>query len=220
MATNTVVLTAKGREIYQNRIGANGGSFSEPKQLGWGTGGIAGGPFTAAVTDVGMFQEAAEARVAGTPSVQTTTTTNDTYQVVGTITSASAQTISEVGLYPSATKPATNTVAAGGVVGSSSATTLNTGSTFSPGTNSYVQVRTEVMEVTAGSGTTALTVVRGANGSTAIASIAAADIVTAGNAPGSEVVTNGDMFLHASSVPGLALNNGDSLQSTIQLKIT
>jgi hypothetical protein len=220
MSTNVVLLTAKGREILVNRLGANAGSFSEPKQLGWGTGGIAGGPFTAATTDVGMFQEAAEARVTGTASVVTTTTTNDTYQVVGTITSASAQTISEVLLSPESSKPVTAAVAAGGVVGSNSATTLNTAATFTPGNNSYLQVRTEVMQVTAGSGSTALTVVRGANGSTAISSIAAADIVTAGNAPGSTVVTNGDMFLHASFIPGLALNNGDSLQSTVQLKVT
>lgn len=220
MATNTVVLTSRGREILINRLGANAGTFSEPKQLGWGTGGVAGGPFTAAATDVGMFQEGAEARVAATASVVTTTTTNDTYQAVGTITSASAQTISEVGLFPSATKPAANTVAAGGVVSSNSATTLNTGTNFSPGNNGYIQCRTEVMQVTAGSGTSVLTVVRGANGSAAISTIAAADIVTAGNAPGSTVVTNGDMFLHASSVPGLALNNGDSLASTVQLKIS
>jgi hypothetical protein len=75
------------------------------------------------------------------------------------------------------------------------------------------------MLVTAGSGSTALTVTRGANGSTAIATIAAADIVTAGNAPGSTVVTNGDTFLHA-SFGALSLANSDSVSFTIQLKVT
>lgn len=219
--TNTVLLTARGREILQNRLGANAGTFAEPKVIGWGTGGIAGGPFTAAVSDIGMFQEAPESRVSGTSSVVTTTTTNDTYQVVGTITctQGGGETIAEMLLALGTTKPTTNTVAAAGVVGSSSATTLNTGTSFSPGTNSYVQVRTEVMQVTAGSGTTALTVTRGANGSTAIATIAVGDIVTAGNAPGSTVVTNGDMFIHA-SFSGLPLNLNDSVSFTTTLKMT
>lgn len=216
-----MLLTAKGREILQNRLGANPGSFAEPKCIGWGTGGVAGGPFTAATTDVNMFQEAPESRVTGTSSVVTTTTANDTYQVTGTITctQGGGETIAECLLTDTTTKPASNTVAAGGVAGSSSSTTLNTGTTFTPGTNSYVQIRTEVMEVTAGSGSTALTVTRGANGSTAISTIAIGDIVTAGNAPGSTVVTNGDMFLHA-SFGSLALSDGDSVAFTIQLKVT
>lgn len=216
---NTVLVTATGRWIIVSRLGANAASFSEPKQLGWGTGGVAGGPFTAAATDVAAFSESSEARVASTSSVQTTTTTDDTYQCVGTITSSSTQTITEVLLSPEASKPASNTVAAAGVVGSAVSTTLNTGTSFSPGNNGYVQIRTEVMQVTAGSGTSSLTVVRGANGSSAISSIAASDVVTAGNAPGSAVVTNGDLLLHA-SFSGVALNSGDSLASTISIKFS
>lgn len=218
---NTVLLTARGREVNQNRLGANPGTFAEPKVIGWGTGGIAGGPFTAATSDVGMFQEAPESRVTGTSSIVTTTTTNDTYQVVGSITctQGGGETIAEMLLALGTTKPTTNTVAASGVVGSSSNTTLNTGSTFSPGNNGYVQIRTEVMQVTAGSGSTALTVTRGANGSSAISTIAVGDIVTAGNAPGSTVVSNGDMFLHA-SFSGLPLNLNDSISFTTTLKIT
>lgn len=218
---NTVLLTSRGREVLQNRLGANPGTFSEPKVVCWGTGGIAGGPFTAAVSDVGMFQEAPENRTTGTSSIVTTTTTNDTYQVVGTITctQAGGETIAEMALALGTTKPTTNTVAAAGVVGSSSATTLNTGSSFSPGANGYVQVRTEVMQVTAGNGTSALTVTRGVNGSSAIATIAVGDIVTAGNAPGSTVVTNGDMFIHA-SFSGLPLSQNDSVSFTATLKIT
>jgi hypothetical protein len=211
-----VVVTREGDAIIAARMIGATPSQAEPKYLGWGTGGIAGGPFTAAKTDVGAFQEAAENRVTCTTSQVTTTWANDTYQAVGTITSLSAQTIAEVLLGDTSAKPAAGAVAAGGVVGSSSATTLNTAATFSPGNNGYVQIRTEVMQVTAGSGTTALTVVRGANGSAAISTIAAADIVTGGNAPGSSVVSNGDLFVHA-SFSGLPLSIGDSLQSTIQV---
>lgn len=221
--TNTVLLTSTGRNILLDRFRNLGGTTypNEPKVIGWGTGGIAGGPFTAATTDVGMFNEAPEARVTGTSSITTTTTTNDTYQVTGTITctQSGGETIAEMLLADSATKPAVNTVAAGGVAGSSSATTLNTGSAFTPGTNSYVQVRTEVLEVTAGSGTSALTVTRAANNSAAISSIAVGDVVTAGNAPGSTVVANGDMFLHA-SFSGIGLSLSDSVAFTCTVQLT
>jgi hypothetical protein len=210
-----VVVTARGREVIAGRMV---GTATEPKQLGWGTGGIAGGPFTAAVTDVAAFSEAAEARVAGTSSIATTTTTNDSYQVIGTITSASAQTIAEVLLSDSGTKPFSTTVAAGGVVGSNSSTTLNTAASYTPANGTYVQIRTEVMQVTAGTGTTALTVARAANGSSAISTIAVADATTMGNVPG-VATANGTLYLHA-SFTGLALNISDSLQSTITVKHT
>lgn len=84
------VVTNAGKAIFTNRLKAGG---TEPNYVGWGTG--AG---TAAITDTTLFTEAAEARVAGTSTQQTTTTTNDTYQVIGTITSASAQTITNAGL--------------------------------------------------------------------------------------------------------------------------
>lgn len=213
---NTVLVTSKGREVIAGRMIGTTPTQLEPKNLGWGTGGVAGGPFTAAVTDVGAFQEGSEVRVAGTSSIVTTTSTNDTYQVQGTITSLSNQTIAEVLLSDSTTKPFSTTVAAGGVVGSSSATTLNVAANYTPANGTYVQVRSEVMQVTAGTGTTALTVVRGANGSTAIATIAVADIVTTGNPPG-VATANSSLYLHA-SFTGLALNTNDSLQSTIQVK--
>jgi hypothetical protein len=216
---NTVVVTAKGREVITGRMtGGASPTQVEPKNLGWGTGGVAGGPFTAAITDVAPFQESAEARVVGASSQVTTTTTNDTYQVVGTITSGSNQTIAEVFLSDSVTKPFSTTVAAGGVVGSNSATTLNTGGTYTPANNTYVQIRTEVMQVTAGTGSTALTVTRGANGSAALATIAASDVVTLGNAPGTSTA-NATLYVHA-SFTGLALNTNDSIQSTVQVKHT
>lgn len=85
------VLTNAGKAITTNRIK---GSGTEPNYVGWGTG--AG---TAAATDTTLFTEASEARVAGTSTQQTTTVTNDTYQVVGTLTCAgSGKTITNAGL--------------------------------------------------------------------------------------------------------------------------
>lgn len=207
------VVVSKGREIMVGRMRGSTPTQAEPLFVGWGTGG-----FTAAVPDVAPFIEASEARVTGTSSLVTTTTTNDTYQVVGTITAAAGKTIGEVCLTDSATKATTNTVAAGGVVGSAVSTTLNTGSAFSPGNGNFIQIRTEVMQVTAGSGTTALTVVRGQNGSTAISTIAASDTITPGNPPGQTGIAAGNLFVHC-DFTGLVLNSGDSIQFTIKVQV-
>ena len=85
------LMVAKGREITAKRVKGEG---AEPKYLHWGTG-------TAAPADsnTGLQTPRAEARVAGMSSVVTTDTTNDTYRVVGTLTSNSAAAITEVGLF-------------------------------------------------------------------------------------------------------------------------
>lgn len=89
------VLTSAGKAIVTNRIK---GAGTEPVHIGWGTG--AG---TAAVADTTLFIESTEARVAGTSTQQTTTVTNDTYQVVGTITAAAGKTITNAGNFDAAT---------------------------------------------------------------------------------------------------------------------
>ena len=88
-------LTNRGKEIIVDRIM---GSGTEPKFVAWGTG--AG---TAAATDTTLFTESAEARVTGTSSKVTTTTTNDTYQVVGTMTASAGRTITNAGLFDAST---------------------------------------------------------------------------------------------------------------------
>lgn len=87
------VITNAGQAIVTNRMT---GAGTEPKFVMWGTG--AG---TAGVTDTTLFTETTdEARTTGTSSRVTTTVTNDTYQVVGTITVAtSGKTITNVGLF-------------------------------------------------------------------------------------------------------------------------
>lgn len=204
------VVTAKGREIIGNRIK---GSGSEPLDVAWGNN---PNSLTAATTDVNLFKEAAEARVAGTSSLVTTTTTNDTYQVTGTFTSSSGQTIGEVALGDTTSKPfastwATAPTGTGGTTGTLAAS-------YTPANNTYIQCRTEVMQVTAGSGTTSLTLVRAANGSAAV-SQSNGDTVTAGNIPGVTTVTNGDLFLHADH-GAQTLASGDQIAYTITVKFT
>jgi hypothetical protein len=91
------VVTNVGKAYAANKI-SNGNNAATANFIGWGTG--AG---TAAVADTTIFTEAAEARVSGTQSRVTTTVTNDTAQIVGTLTSASGQTITNVGLLDAST---------------------------------------------------------------------------------------------------------------------
>lgn len=81
-------IVATGRAITVDRIRGIG---TEPLHVGWGTG-------TVAPTDgdTALGTAAPEARVAGTPSIATVTTANDTYRVVATIAAAAARAITEV----------------------------------------------------------------------------------------------------------------------------
>lgn len=88
-----------GEAIITNRIK---GSGTEPLYLSWGTG--AG---TTTKTDTTLFTEAASTatsgpnnvRVTGTSSRVTTSSTNDTYQVVGTLVAEAGKTITNAGLF-------------------------------------------------------------------------------------------------------------------------
>lgn len=93
---DSIYVVNSGLGIITNRLM---GSGTEPKYIGWGTGATPATP-----ADTGLQTPGAEARVAGTSSRVQTSTTNDTYQVVGTITcTGSAKAITEVALYDAAT---------------------------------------------------------------------------------------------------------------------
>lgn len=85
-----------GLGITTNRVKGGG---TEPAYVAWGTG--AG---TTAVTDTTLFTESAqESRTLGSSTQQTTNTTNDTYQVIGTIVVATSnKTITNAGLFDAA----------------------------------------------------------------------------------------------------------------------
>jgi hypothetical protein len=89
-------LTNAGLAIITNRIK---GAGTEPNYVHWGTGTTA-----AAVTDTTLETAGAESRTSGTSTRVTTTATNDTYQVVGTITcTGSGKAITEMGLFDAST---------------------------------------------------------------------------------------------------------------------
>jgi len=93
------VFTNVGKGITTGRIKGvgSGAGATEPSYVAWGTG--AG---TAAVTDTTLFSETGT-RTLGTSTQQTTSTTNDTYQVVGTISAGGALTITNAGLFDALT---------------------------------------------------------------------------------------------------------------------
>jgi hypothetical protein len=94
------VLTNAGRALVTNRVNSGG---TLPNNLAWGTG--AG---SSVVTDTTLFTEdtggsPVYARIAGTTSQQTTSVTNDTYQVSGTITANATKTITNAGVFDALT---------------------------------------------------------------------------------------------------------------------
>lgn len=85
-----VVFTNTGRAVAANRML---GAGTEPNFIGIGTDGT-----TAAATDTALGTQV-ESRVLGTSSRVTTTTTNDTYRVVGTVTATAARAVVEAGTF-------------------------------------------------------------------------------------------------------------------------
>jgi hypothetical protein len=88
------LLVNTGRAIVTSRIN---GSGTTPSYVAWGTG--AG---TTGATDTTLFTEVTP-RVSGTATQVTTSTTNDTFQVVGTQTAATGETITNAGLFDAST---------------------------------------------------------------------------------------------------------------------
>lgn len=90
------VFTTVGTAIISNRLVSAGGTA--PKNIGWGTGTNA-----AATSDTALQTEAAPTasggRTVGTEARATTTNTNDTYQVTGTVTAGGSLSITEAGLF-------------------------------------------------------------------------------------------------------------------------
>jgi len=86
-----------GKAILSGRMIGTTPSQAEPRYLGWGTGAGAG-----SATSTDLSTAATEARVSGTGTQVTTTVTNDTHQVVGTLTASGAKTITNVGIFDAA----------------------------------------------------------------------------------------------------------------------
>jgi len=88
------LLVTTGKSVVTNRIL---GSGTAPQYIAWGTG--AG---TTSASDTTLFTETGT-RVSGTMTQQTTSTTNDTFQVVGTLTAGGSVTITNAGTFDAST---------------------------------------------------------------------------------------------------------------------
>lgn len=89
------LLVDTGKAIVTNYLA--GGAATQPKYVAWGTG--AG---TTSASDTTLFSETGS-RTTGTATQQTTSTTNDTYQVIGTLTASGTVTITNAGLFDAST---------------------------------------------------------------------------------------------------------------------
>jgi hypothetical protein len=87
-----------GKAIISGRMFGTTPTQIEPKWIEWGTGAGAGAAASTTTSTAG-----AEARTVGTSSMVTTTQTNDTHQVTGTIVATSGKTVTNVGLFDALT---------------------------------------------------------------------------------------------------------------------
>jgi hypothetical protein len=96
------VVTNKGKAMFADRVRTTPATYTNaPKFVAMGTGATGAGR-TAVAGDTALSTEV-ETRTSGTESVQTTSVTNDTYQVVGTITATGARAVDEMGLFDAST---------------------------------------------------------------------------------------------------------------------
>ena len=92
------VLTNLGKAIFADRVRTTPGTYTNaPKHVAIGVG-ATGAARTAAAGDTALSTQV-ETRTSGTESVTTTTQTNDTYQVVGTVTATATRAVDEAGLF-------------------------------------------------------------------------------------------------------------------------
>jgi len=220
-----VVVPTFDKQVFSARMIGSSPTLAEPLNIGFGQGDPAGTRVTALTSDKGLAGEivangSQSTRVVGTSSQQTTTNTNDTYQVIGTITCnlVGGLQIVEAGMFSSSAFPAQTTVATQGVLSGTSGGTFTVASaTGFPGSGNYdIQIDQEVLTVTSGQGTTTWTITRGVNGSTAAAHSVGA-YVTNANATGTGLsgymAAKGDFAL-------ITLAQNDTLQLTASIQFT
>jgi hypothetical protein len=140
---------------------------------------VGSGSETAAATDMALSYEATTsgmARGAATASQVTTTITNDTAQLTKTFTLSSGTLgVTEAGIFDSSSGPTVTTLSA--AISSTSATSASVTSGTGIANNDFLQIDNEIVQVTAGGGTTALTISRGQKGTTAATHSSGAGVV-------------------------------------------
>lgn len=95
------VVTNGGKAIAAKRHLGASPAQAEPKFIGIGTGATTAAR-TAVAGDTALSTEV-ETRATGTESVVTTTVTNDTMQIVGTVTATTTRAVTECGTFDAST---------------------------------------------------------------------------------------------------------------------
>lgn len=160
---------------------------------------------TAAATDQALGQELTAnggARGAATATQVTTTVTNDTTQLVKTWNFTASFSVTEEGIFDAAAAPTVTTLN-GAIINTTSPITVVSGTGIA--NNDFLQIDNEILQVTAGGGTTSLTVSRGQRGTTAASHSSGVGVV--------DINTSGNM-LAKQSFAVISVVNGDSLQVT------
>lgn len=200
----TALVTTLGRSsIVKRLLNTYSTPSAIPKYIAWGTGAGETDP-----SDQGLFVEViSDGRANGTAIATTTTTTGDTYQVIGTLTAGTNETITNVGLFDSASTPYQTTLASPVTSATQTLITVATSGNIGtiPATQFNIQVSTEVMTVTGVSGAN-WSVTRAANNP--LASIAASTVVQS---------VSGNLFAKA-NFGNLPLTSGDSIYFIINVQ--
>lgn len=90
--------THAGKAITTGRMLGATPAQAEPKYVDWGTGAGAASASSTTLSTAG-----GESRTSGTGSQVTTSQTNDTHQIVGTITATGSKTITNAGVFDAST---------------------------------------------------------------------------------------------------------------------
>lgn len=162
---------------------------------------------SAAATDCALGYEITTnggARGAATASQVTTTVTNDTTQLVKTFSFTASFAITEEGIFDSATSPTVTTLSA--AISSTSATSASVTSGTGIANNDYLQIDNEIVQVTAGGGTTTLTITRAQKGTTAATHSSGVGVV--------DFTAAGGNMLAKQTFAVVNVGTGDSFQVT------
>lgn len=217
------IIPTFGKQVFAGRQRGGTPTQAEALNVGFGQGNPNGTRITALTSDKGLAGEyvangAQTTRLAGTSSLQTTTNTNDTWQVTGTQTCnlGGGLALVEVGLFDANAYPGADTVATLGVLtGTGTGTfTVSSGTSFATAAADY-EMDQEVMTCTR-SGTTMTITARGVNGSTAAAHSGTPNIICVSNSG----TGNGGTMAAKSDFAVINQAQNDTLTPTLKVQFT
>lgn len=212
------VVTNQGHNVITGRMIGATPTQAEPKNLGHGS-----GSGTSAVTDLTLFAEdtggsPTYARTAGSSSQVTTAIANDTYQATGTVTAGHAIGVTNAALFDQTGLPAQTTLTSNPLTSGATSMTVTSATGF-PGSGNYlIQIDSEVIQVTAGQGTTTWTIVRAQNGSTAASHNQNAVIMEAGTTAAGGGTGGGGQMLMKGDFAVINLATNDSITYTAKVQ--